>query len=179
MKKIFKLNQQGFSLIELMVVVAIIAILATFAIPQYQSFQSKARQKEGMTLLNSYYVAAMATQAEMGVLPGNFVGTGFNPAGQVHYRITSQNGATPTYGPNNTTCVSTVNNCGGYGTWTEVTSGAFAANAVNTCTVATTSASGTFTACASANIRPNSGADVDTWSINQAKTLTNTNDGIN
>ncbi|MCC6137669.1 MAG: pilin, partial [Bdellovibrionaceae bacterium] len=64
-------SNKGFSLIELMVVVAIIAILASFAIPQYQSFQSKARQKEGLTMLNSFYVAAKATEAEQGIFPGN------------------------------------------------------------------------------------------------------------
>ena len=56
-------NQKGFSLVELMVVVAIIAILASFAVPQYESFQAKSRQKEAMGLMNAFYAAAKAVEA--------------------------------------------------------------------------------------------------------------------
>lgn len=181
MKKLL-FNSRGFSLIELMVVVAIIAILASFAIPQYQSFQSKARQKEGLTLLNSFYVAAKATEAEQGIFPGNLVGTGFNPAGQLHYRVSAANGGYTALppgwtGPFNATCINTINNCNNYGDWSEVTGGSFAAGAVNNCTAAANSNNGTFVTCVSAAIKSNAGADRDTWSVNQAKVIANTNDG--
>jgi len=162
-----------------MVVVAIIAILASFAVPQYESFQAKARQKEGLTMLNAFYAAAKAVEGEYGWFPGNHVATGFNPAGQLHYRVVGVDGTNPPSGPNNDTCVSTVNNCSSYGDWAEVTQGSFAANAANGCTAATNSTAGTFTTCASANIRNNAGADTDTWSVNESKVLTNSNDGIN
>lgn len=67
--------------------------LLIFGIPgfyiakNYSSFQEKARAKEGLTLLNSYYVAAKATEAEQGVFPGSLRGAGFNPAGELHYKI--------------------------------------------------------------------------------------------
>ena len=48
-------NQKGFSLVELMVVVAIIGILAVIGIPQYQKFMAKARQAEAKTHLNGIF----------------------------------------------------------------------------------------------------------------------------
>ena len=52
-----KSAQKGFTLIELMIVVAIIGILAAVAIPAYQDYTAKAKVQEGVNLSNPHRTA--------------------------------------------------------------------------------------------------------------------------
>ncbi|HMM75434.1 MAG TPA: pilin [Gammaproteobacteria bacterium] len=65
MKKV----QQGFTLIELMIVVAIIGILAAVAIPAYQDYTIRARVTEGLSLASSGKTAVSEYFASNGTLP--------------------------------------------------------------------------------------------------------------
>jgi len=59
-----KRGQKGFTLIELMIVVAIIGILAAIAIPQFASYRKKSYNTQAKAELKSYYTACQAYFAD-------------------------------------------------------------------------------------------------------------------
>lgn len=63
--------QKGFTLIELMIVVAIIGILAAIAIPAYQDYTIRSQVTEGLTLAGAAKAAVAESYSQTGLAPTN------------------------------------------------------------------------------------------------------------
>lgn len=167
-------NQQGFSLIELMIVVAIIGILAAIAVPNFNRFQAKTRQSEAKALLSGIYSKMITFRAEFGAFHGDFAVIGFEPNGalvfntgiaaggpplaQLNYTGVTPSGIVDT----NAFCAANTDKC---------TSVGYAAVAPPALAGAVTNAQD-FIAVAIGNI--DNDTLTDTWTINQGKDLQNT-----
>jgi len=76
MERFKKIKSQGFTLIELMIVVAIIGILATVAIPSYQDYTKRAHVSEGLSLASGVKTAIVEYYSTEGVWPSTNVMAG-------------------------------------------------------------------------------------------------------
>ena len=146
MKKLAK----GFTLIELMIVVAIIGILAAIAIPNFLRFQARARQSEAKTNLKAVFTANKSMFAERGDLTCQGSWCGWSPERGNRYTYRAAANAPNVAGSE------------------ALGAGAIAANIQ---AAAVDTSLGTFTVNASANI--DSDTFVDGWAINDGNALCN------
>jgi type IV pilus assembly protein PilA len=76
-----KLVQKGFTLIELMIVVAIIGILAAIAIPAYQDYTIRSQVSEGLSLAGAAKAAVAESFSQTGQAPVNRTEAGMSVNG--------------------------------------------------------------------------------------------------
>jgi type IV pilus assembly protein PilA len=81
--------QKGFTLIELMIVVAIIAILAAIAIPAYQDYVIRSQVSEGMSLADGAKTAVAEFYANKGHYPTNNGSAGLASSGSIKGKYVS------------------------------------------------------------------------------------------
>ncbi len=72
-----KKNMQGFTLIELMIVIAILGILLAIAIPAYQDYTVRARVSEGINLAAPAKLAVSESRISNGDWPTNELAAGY------------------------------------------------------------------------------------------------------
>ncbi|CDT94023.1 pilin [Vibrio diabolicus] len=101
MKNSKQKKQQGFTLIELMIVVAVIGVLASIAIPQYQKYVAKSEVASALATLTGLKTNVEAYAVENGAFPANGTEEELGapktiPSGDIDFAATNTSGATGT-----------------------------------------------------------------------------------
>jgi len=177
MKKFFK-NPSGFTLVELMVVVAIIGILSAIAVPNFKKYQAKSKQSEAKIQLAAIYNSEVGTQSDYDTYATCLTLMGYEQSPRGYYTVGFLVGANATVKfPNCSSGGLTTPGAGAGPTNRSIVPRLqhMAAVTLNkpadVSLTGTTATQTTFTAAAEASI--SSAVNRDIWSINETKNLNN------
>jgi type IV pilus assembly protein PilA len=159
-------SKKGFTLIELMIVVAIIGILAAIAIPNFLKFQAKSKTSEAKTNLGAIFVGQTSFFGESNQY-GSFTAIGWGPSGTTRYGYTMNGNASATADADHVVATATTTDLGQAQTWTgNVNSAPYAGTAP---AYAGSGAAASFTAGAAGNV--DNDPALDCWEMNMSKIL--------
>ena len=109
-------NNKGFTLVELMIVIAIVGILAAIAIPNFLSYQKKAKTSEAKSILGDVRTMEEAYRAETDGYSSSLSQIGWtNPTGSTYYAYSVTAPTTTTF---TATASGDIDNDGVFDTWT-------------------------------------------------------------
>jgi len=128
LRKMMNKKSKGFTLIELMIVVAIIGILAAIAIPNFLNYQCKAKQSEAKSNLGNIRTAQEAYFAEYDHYSSSIAGVGFVAKGDARYTYSAVNSTSNHF----TAWAETSDLNGAADSW-SITSNGTLANPTNAC----------------------------------------------
>lgn len=185
------MNKRGFTLVELLIVVAIIGILSTVGIPTFKRMVQRSKRAEAKTMLSGLYTAEGGFQAEYGVYGNRLAKIGFEAGGVQNYTtgFPSAACADSAIAPSTATSQGSALNVV-YPSYFETATLAYTskidAGAVRkpaACEVGTSAADGsTYVASATAAVNPSATltdvTQMDRWTIDQNRNLVMTNDGV-
>lgn len=162
MKKFLK-GAEGFTLVELMVVVAIIGILSAVAIPNFKRYQAKSKQSEAKIQLAAVYTAEVSTNSDYDTYGTCLVSMGYDISPRGYYTIGFETG----YDASTKFAA-----CTAAGNKLSPGTHQSANGAIATTLPTSTAAQNSFTAGAAGQISTSSTTD-DTWTVDNAKAFVN------
>lgn len=179
-----KVNETGFTMIELLIVVAIIGVLATIGIPTFKKMIQKSKKSEAKVALGALYNAEAAFFAEYNTYGNRVEKIGFELEGSVGDRFYD-------VGFPDAACLNQATSEPSIGTALARLTSKFPAYYAGptvtvlqtgngtVCDVGTVSPDGsTFIASASGMISPDPAAVIDIWRMDNSRSLSNNQDGV-